>query len=189
MASRTATRPRTGRLPRLQTAQFSRLATNASCPVLSSRQKMEGKKTMNPMTGLELIQALFEGRIPDASISATMGMRPLEVASGRVAMEATPDERHLNPMGGVHGGFAATVLDSVTGCALHTLLEAGVGFGTVDLAVKMLRPLKVGQTYRAEGRVLHASSRIGVCEGTLADGSGKLVAHATCTCMILRPGA
>lgn len=141
---------------------------------------------MSNMTGLELMQAFCEGRL-DASISATMGMRPVEVSKGRAVFEATPDERHLNPMGGVHGGFACTVLDSVTGCAIHTMLEAGVGYGTVDLAVKMLRPLKPGQTYRAEGRVLHVSSRLGVSEGSMTDGDGKLVAHATCTCMILRP--
>lgn len=144
---------------------------------------------MNAMTGLDQIQALFEGRIPTASISQTMGMKPLEAASGRVSMEATPDARHLNPMGGVHGGFAATVLDSVTGCALHTLLESGESYATVDLSVKMLRPLKVGHPYRAEGSVLHKSSRLGVCEGRILDASGALIAHATCSCMIMQTSA
>lgn len=144
---------------------------------------------MSTMTGLELMQAFCEGRLKTATIGATMGMRPVEVSSGRAVFEARPDERHLNPMGGVHGGFACTVLDSVTGCAVHTMLEAGVGYGTVDLAVKMLRPLNAGQTYRAEGRVLHVSSRLGVSEGSMFDGDGRLVAHATCTCMILRPEA
>ena len=141
---------------------------------------------MSKMSGLELMQAFCDGQLKGATISATMGLRPVEVSAGRAVFEATPDERHLNPMGGVHGGFACTVLDSVTGCAVHTMLEAGVGYGTIDLAVKMLRPLKVGQTYRAEGRVLNMSSRLGVSEGSLLDSEGKLVAHATCTCMILR---
>lgn len=142
---------------------------------------------MNTPAGLEAMQAFFDGRIKGATIAGTMGMHPVEVSPGRAVFEATPDERHLNPMGGVHGGFVATVLDSATGCAVHTMLEAGVGYSTVDLAVKMLRPLKVGQTYRAEGRVLHTSARLGVAEGSLTDSEGRLMAHATCTCLILRP--
>jgi uncharacterized protein (TIGR00369 family) len=138
------------------------------------------------MSGLEQMQAFCAGDV-EASISATMGMRPVEVSSGRAVFEATPDHRHLNPMGGVHGGYACTVLDSVTGCAVHTLLEAGASYGTVDLAVKMLRPLKSGQTYRAEGKVLHISLRLGVSEGSILDAEGRLVAHATCSCMITRP--
>lgn len=141
---------------------------------------------VNHKTGLELMQAFCSGDLV-AGISATMGMRPVEVSAGKAVFEATPDARHLNPMGGVHGGFACTVLDSVTGCAVHTMLGAGVGYGTIDLAVKMLRPLKPGQTYRAEGRVLNMSARLGVSEGTITDSAGKLVAHATCTCMILAP--
>ncbi|MCC2657857.1 MAG: phenylacetic acid degradation protein [Panacagrimonas sp.] len=138
-------------------------------------------------TGLELMQAFVAGGGRIASISETMAMRPVEVTRGAVVFEATPDARHLNPMGGVHGGYACTVLDSVTGCAVHTMLEAGASYGTVDLAVKMLRPLKVGQTYRAEGRVLNVSTRLGVSEGSILDADGKLVAHATCTCLITRP--
>lgn len=131
------------------------------------------------------MRAFVEGRV-EATIGPTMGMRPVEVSEGRAVFEATPDSRHLNPMGGVHGGFACTVLDSVTGCAVHTMLEAGATYGTVDLAVKMLRPLKPGQTYRAEGRVINMSTRLGVSEGLLFDAAGKLVAHATCTCLITR---
>jgi uncharacterized protein (TIGR00369 family) len=138
-------------------------------------------------SGLEQMQAFVAGGGRMASISQTMAMRPAEVSRGFVVFEATPDARHLNPMGGVHGGYACTVLDSVTGCAVHTMLEAGASYGTVDLAVKMLRPLKAGQTYRAEGRVLNISTRLGVSEGSILDADGKLVAHATCTCLITRP--
>jgi uncharacterized protein (TIGR00369 family) len=138
-------------------------------------------------SGLELMQAFMAGDGRLASICQTMAMRPVEVSLGFVVFEATPDARHLNPVGGVHGGYACTVLDSVTGCAVHTMLEAGVGYGTVDLAVKMLRPLKVGQVYRAQGRVLNVSTRLGVSEGSILDRDGKLVAHATCSCLITRP--
>lgn len=133
------------------------------------------------------MQAFVAGGGRAAPISETMAMRPTEVARGFIVFEATPDARHVNPLGGVHGGYACTVLDSVTACAVHTLLEAGATYGTIDLAVKMLRPLKVGQTYRAEGRVLNVSTRLGVSEGSILDGDGKLVAHATCTCLITRP--
>jgi uncharacterized protein (TIGR00369 family) len=138
-------------------------------------------------SGLELMQAFLASGGRAASISDTMAMRPTEIARGFVVFAATPDARHLNPAGGVHGGYACTVLDSVTGCAVHTMLEAGASYGTVDLAVKMLRPMKVGQTYRAEGRVLNVSVRLGVSEGSILDADGKLVAHATCTCLITRP--
>ena len=143
---------------------------------------------MSDKSGLDVMRAFCEGRFT-ASISATMGLRPVEVSEGRAVFDATPDERHLNPMGGVHGGFICTVLDSVTGCAVHTMLEAGAAYGTIDLAVKMLRPLKPGQTYRAEGRVLNMSARLGISEGSLRDADGKLVATATCTCLITRPDA
>ena len=86
---------------------------------------------MNPkeMTGLQLLEAMCTGKIPPASISETIPMQPFEVSEGKISFKAKADHRHLNPLGGVHGGFAATVLDSVTGCAVHTMLEAGVGYG------------------------------------------------------------
>ena len=137
-------------------------------------------------SGLELMQSFLDGGGRAASIGETMGRRPLAVSAGAAVFEATPDQRHRNPMRGVHGGFACTVLDSVTGCAVHTMLAAGDTYGTVDLAVKMLRPLKVGETYRAEGKVLNMSARLGVSEGSMYDSAGKLVAHATCSCLITR---
>ena len=99
---------------------------------------------------------------------------------------ATATAAHLNPMGGTHGGFAATVLDSVTGCAVHTMLPAGVAYGTIELAVKMMRPVPLDTELRAEGNVLNMSRSLGVSEGTLKDSSGKLYAHSTCTCLIKR---
>lgn len=98
---------------------------------------------MNPkeMTGLQLMQAMCAGKIPPASISETIPMRPFEVSEGSIHFKVQADSRHLNPLGGVHGGFVATVLDSVTGCAVHTLLEAGIGYGTIDLNIKMCRPI------------------------------------------------
>jgi uncharacterized protein (TIGR00369 family) len=144
---------------------------------------------MNPlsMSGIELLRAATAGEIPLASISETMPMRPEAVEVGYVKMSARADERHLNPLGGVHGGFAATVLDSVTGCAVHTMLDAGVGYGTIDLHVKMLRPVPRDVDLIAEGRVIHLSKSLGVAEGTLKTPDDKIVAHASATCMIQRP--
>ena len=144
---------------------------------------------MNPkeMTGLQLLQAMCAGQIPPASISETIPMRPFEVAEGSIRFKVRADQRHLNPLGGVHGGFAATVLDSVTGCAVHSLLEAGAGYGTIDLNIKMCRPIPQDKELLAVGNVLNISRNLGISEGKIIDEDGKLYAHATATCMIIRP--
>lgn len=144
---------------------------------------------MNPLSvsGLELLRAAAAGDLPAASIAETIPMRPESVELGYVKMIARADGRHLNPLGGVHGGFAATVLDSVTGCAVHTMLDPGVGYGTVDLHVKMLRPVPRDVDLVAEGRVIHLSRNLGVAEGTLKTPDDKVVAHASATCFIQRP--
>jgi len=143
---------------------------------------------MNPkeMTGLQLLQAMCAGKIPPASISETMPMQPYEVTKGTIRFKVKADSRHLNPLGGVHGGFAATVLDSVTGCAVHSMLEAGVGYGTIDLNIKMCRPIPKDQELLAVGTVINISKNLGISEGKIVDDEGKLYAHATATCMILR---
>ncbi|MDV7610205.1 PaaI family thioesterase [Acinetobacter baumannii] len=143
----------------------------------------------NPMemTGLEFLQAMIEGHIPPASISKTIPMQRTEISEGSVTFKAQADHNHLNPLGGVHGGFAATVLDSVTGCAVHTMLPAGVGYGTIDLNVKMCRPLPQNQVLIATGKVINLSKNLGISEGKITDEEGKLYAYATATCMIIRP--
>lgn len=143
--------------------------------------------SLEKMSGLEIMQAMVAGKIPDASIAQIIPMKGILAEHGRIQLEAMADERHLNPLGGVHGGFAATVMDSVTGCALHTVLDAGVSYGTVDLNVKMLKPVPKHVPLIAEGKVINVSRSIGVAEATLKDADGNLYAHATATCMILRP--
>ena len=144
---------------------------------------------MNPkeMTGLQLLQAMAAGHIPPASISETIPMKPTEIKNGQVTFEVQADKRHLNPLGGVHGGFAATVLDTVTGCAIHTVLEAGVGYGTIDLNIKMCRPILKDHPLIAIGDVINVSKNLAISEGKIIDEHGKLYAHATATCMIIRP--
>ena len=143
---------------------------------------------MNPaiMTGLELMQAMLDGKLPPPSISTTIPMKGVSVESGKVVFKARADERHLNPLGAVHGGFAATVMDTVTGCAVHTLLGAGEGYGTIDLNVKMMRPVPRDVELVAEGNVINLSRSLAVSEGSLKDAEGKLYAHATATCMLMR---
>ncbi|WP_216935363.1 MULTISPECIES: PaaI family thioesterase [unclassified Acinetobacter] len=143
---------------------------------------------MNPkeMSGLALLQAMRNGEIPAASISETMSMQPTVIESGHVEFKVKADHRHLNPLGGVHGGFAATVLDTVTGCAIHTLLEAGVSYGTIDLNIKMCRPIPRDQQLKAIGKSINLSKNLGISEGQILDEEGRLYAHATATCMIIR---
>ncbi len=141
---------------------------------------------LKTMSGLEILQAIIRGEITHPSIATTVPMNFLEAEAGRVLFQATATKNHVNPMGGTHGGFAATVLDSVTGCAIHTMLEANIPFATIELNIKMFRPVPLDTTLLAEGRLINLSRSLGVSEGTLKDESGKLYAHATCTCMIIR---
>ncbi|MCF6299901.1 MAG: PaaI family thioesterase [Proteobacteria bacterium] len=136
------------------------------------------------MTGLEIMQAMVQGSIPHPSITKTFPMKCVLAKKGKIIFQVKADERHLNPLGGVHGGFSATVMDSVTGCVVHTMLDAKVGYATVDLNVKMLKPVPRDTKLIAEGTIIKVSKSLGVSEGTLKDEAGKLYAHSTATCMI-----
>jgi len=135
-------------------------------------------------SGLEFLRRIVAGEIPRAAITQTVPMRFLEVAHGHMKIIARADSRHINPLGGVHGGFAATVMDSVASCAVHAGLEAGVGYTTLELQVKMLRPVPVEEDLIAEGRMIHRSRNIATSEGTLKSAEGKLLATATATCFL-----
>jgi uncharacterized protein (TIGR00369 family) len=141
---------------------------------------------MNPLktTGLDLLRAAVTGDLSVASMEQTIPMSFLEVDVGRVKISARADHRHLNPLGGVHGGFAATVLDSATGCAVHSTLEAGASYATIDLQVKMLRPVPRDQDLVAEANTVHVSRSLATSEGTLRSSDGKLLATATATCFL-----
>ncbi|MDL2322013.1 PaaI family thioesterase [Desulfosarcina sp. OttesenSCG-928-B08] len=139
------------------------------------------------LSGIEVLRAMSQGQYPGPTISQIIPMSVVALEPGCITFSARADGRHLNPMGGVHGGFASTVLDSATACAVHSLLDAGVGYTTIDLAIKMLRPVPMNEELFATGTVIHLSSRLGVSEGTLKDSQGTLLAHATASCMIFRP--
>lgn len=138
------------------------------------------------LNGLELLQSMIDGESSMPPMAKTIPMAMISVVPGTVRFTATAGKQHLNPLGGVHGGFAATVLDSVTGCAVHSLLESGIRYATVDLNIKMIRPVPCDQELTAIGNVINRTGRLAFSEGKLVDGDGKILAHATATCMILR---
>ena len=141
---------------------------------------------ISKMTGLEILQAMARESLPyPTMMTNTIPMRIIKAEKGIVQFIAIANDNHLNPMGGIHGGFAATALDSATGCAVHTMLGAGVGYGTIDLNVKMIRPVPKNEELIAEGKVINMSKSLGLAEATLKSKSGKLLATATTTCMIL----
>jgi len=150
---------------------------------------MENFLDIKNMSGLELLSAMVDGVLAPPSISETIPMKMDVIEKGNVKFIVKADSRHLNPVGGVHGGFAATVLDSVTGCAVHSTLDAGVGFGTVDLNIKIMRPIPINTQLFAVGRVINISRNLAVSEGDIKDAEGKIYAHATCTCSIIRPNS
>jgi uncharacterized protein (TIGR00369 family) len=144
---------------------------------------------VNPLelSGLQRMQGMIDGTLPRPSMVQTLPMRPVAVEPGRCTFTARADARHLNPMGSVHGGFAATLLDSATGCAIMSVLEAGASYGTVDLHLKFLRPVPQDVELTAEARVLQVTRNVGFAEGELRGPDGTLLAHATATCAIFRP--
>lgn len=138
------------------------------------------------LSGLEYMRRIVDGSLPHPTIATSIPMVFREVESGRILLEVTATEAHLNPLGTTHGGFAAAVLDEATGSAVHSMLKPGENPATIELNVKMLRPVPQRTSLLAEGRVINLSKSLGVAEGSIRDSAGKLYAHATCTCMILR---
>ena len=137
------------------------------------------------MDGMTLFTEMLAGRLPAPPICKALGFRLSEVEQGRVAFVYEPSPDHYNPLGSIHGGVAATLLDSVMGCCIHTTLKAGIGYTTVEIKVNYVRGMthKTGPV-RAEGKVINVGSRIATSEGRLVDGAGKLLAHGTTTCLI-----
>ena len=145
-------------------------------------------KDMIAMSGLDAIRGIAEGRFPPPSIAETLNFRLVEAELGRVVFEGEPTEAILNPMGAVHGGWALTLIDSACGAAGHTTLPAGVGYGTLETKANFVRPIAANTgLLRCEGKVLAQGRTILTAEAKLTDANGKLYAHGTSTCMIIRP--
>ena len=135
--------------------------------------------------GLSFLKALIAGELPTPPIAETLGFWLAEAEPGRAVFTGTPEFRHYNPIGTVHAGFAATLLDSAVACAVQTTLAKGEAYTTLELKLNLTRALtdKVGPVW-AEGRVVHRGRQVATAEGYLKDAAGKLYAHANTTCII-----
>lgn len=139
-------------------------------------------------SGLEILQGIASGRLPRPGVATLLGMTMEEVEAGRVVFALTPRPELGNPLGTVHGGMITTLLDSAMGCAVHSVLPPGAGYTTVELKVNFVRPILLDDgPVRAEGTIIHVGGRLATAEGRVLDDQGRLVAHATTTCMIFRP--
>jgi uncharacterized protein (TIGR00369 family) len=137
------------------------------------------------LNGLQLFHALLAGELPHAPIFETMDFLLVEASEGRAVFQGRPLRRHYNPMGGVHGGWFATLLDSALGCAVHTTLAVGRGYTTAELKLNIVRPLNDQiPLVRAEGKVIHLGRRMATAEARMTGPDGKLYAHATTTCFL-----
>jgi uncharacterized protein (TIGR00369 family) len=139
------------------------------------------------LSGMEFFAAMDEGRIPMPPIMHTLDFAGFSYEEGRVAFRLTPQEFHYNPLGCVHGGVFAALLDTACGCAVHTRLPAGTFYTSLDLSVKFLRPVTVATgEVTAEGGVTHLGRRTALAEARLIDAAGKIYATATSSCLIMR---
>jgi len=137
------------------------------------------------LSGLDFLRGIIEGRLPPPPIAHLLGFGLVEVEEGRALFAGTPDFRLYNPIGSVHGGYIATLLDSAMSCAVQSTIPAGTGYTTVEIKVNFVRAVTeaTGEVL-AEGRIINAGRRIGTSEGRLTDSTGRLLAHGTCTCLI-----
>ena len=157
---------------------LARLSAGAG-PGVARPDQLAGK------TGLQLMQGMLDGELPYAEIAQTLDFMLIEVGPGRAVFQGTPLQRHFNPMGSVHGGWFATLLDSALGCAVHTLMPPGRAYTTAELGVNMVKAItpKV-QRVRAIGTVIHAGRQLATAEARLMGPDGTLYAHATTTCLV-----
>ncbi|HYI81399.1 MAG TPA: PaaI family thioesterase [Thermoleophilaceae bacterium] len=138
------------------------------------------------MRGLDFLEAIRDEELPPAPIQRLLDFTLTEVEEGRVVFTAEPGEQHYNPIGVVHGGLAATLLDSAMGAAVHSTLPEGQGYTTLETKFNLVRAITADTgPIEAEGRVVHRGRQVATAEGHLRDGAGKLLAHGTSTCLIV----
>lgn len=160
-------------------AEEQAVRARLSTPGAVAREQLAGR------TGMEVFEAIFAGELPPPPIGDTLDFVPIHMAPGVAVFQGRPQRRHYNPLGTVHGGWFATLLDSAVGCAVHTTLPAGKGYTTLELKLNMVRALHDGvRLVRAEGKVVHAGRQVATAEGRIVGPDGKLYAHATTTCLI-----
>lgn len=161
---------------------------------------------MNPLTGLsvgtvplrevlgqpgvEFLQGISAGRYPMPPIAGVIPVAPVEVEIGRVVFRALPEERFYNPIGSVHGGYSSTLLDTAMACAVHSTLEAGQGYTSIEIKIVFHKAITADSgELRIEGRVLSRGSRVAAAEGRLTNPKGELLASGTTTCLVFRAGS
>jgi uncharacterized protein (TIGR00369 family) len=141
--------------------------------------------TMKGISGLDFLRGIVEGTLPAPPITETLGFTLAEIERGRVTFTYMPVFDHYNPLGSVHGGIAAALLDSVMGCCIHTTLEAGTGYTTLEIKINYVRAITQDTgPIRAEGRSLYVGRRSATAEGKIIDAKGTLLAHGTTTCLV-----
>jgi uncharacterized protein (TIGR00369 family) len=146
-----------------------------------------GAEKQKAMSGLEFVRGLVDGTLPLNTMARTLGYDVVEASEGRVVVAAEPSDALLNPAGTVHGGFAATLLDTCMGLAVLTTLEKGIAQTTVEFKITLMRPITPDMgPIRAEGVVLSRGRRIGTAEGKITDRQGRLLVHGTTTCLIFQ---
>jgi uncharacterized protein (TIGR00369 family) len=138
------------------------------------------------LSGMEVFEAIFAGELPAPPMGETLDFVPIRMEPGLAVFQGRPLRRHYNPLGTVHGGWFATLLDSAVGCAVHSMLPAGKGYTTLELKVNLVRPLTDSvPLVRAEGKVIHTGRQVATAEGRIIGPDGKLYAHATTTCLLI----
>lgn len=148
-------------------------------PGVASPAQIAGK------TGLEVMQAMLHGEIPYAAIAKTLDFTIVEVSAGRAVFQGRPLVQHLNPLGTIHGGWIATLLDSALGCAVHTMMPAGRAYTTAELGVNYVKAITPRvERIRAEGKVIHCGRQLATAEARLFGPDDTLYAHATTTCLV-----
>ena len=157
----------------------NRMLAGGGVPGLARPDQVAGK------SGLQIMQAMLDGALPYPYIAETLDFALLSIGPGMAVFQGTPQLKHYNPLGSVHGGWFATLLDSALGCAVHTSLAAGYGYTTAELGVNIVRAASSRSgPLRAIGQVLHSGRQLATAEARIVDASGKLYAHATTTCLV-----
>lgn len=164
------------------------IAQDPTTPIPSSPAPLP-RDRLAGLSGLQILEAMLEGRLPLPPFGVTTDIRPEEVSEGRIVFSGLPGSGFLNPLGTIHGGWAATILDSAMACAVHSLLKPGQIYTTTSFTLNFVRPLlPQAERVRCEGVAVHVGSRFATSEGRLLDANGKLIAHGSETCLIMSAG-
>jgi len=157
----------------------ARMLAGGGKPGLAGPEQVAGK------SGMEVMQAMLAGEFPYPHIAETLDFALIEVEPGKAIFQGTPQLKHYNPLGTVHGGWYATLLDSAVGCAVHTMMPAGRAYTTAELSINIVRAAShQSGPLRAIGTVIHCGRQLATAEGRIVGPDGKLYAHATTTCLV-----